>query len=100
MLRAETRETQATAIYILRHTVRQEFTDIRNNANVGKAMWGYINGLKKHPTTMLITGKEIVPKGKRKRGSGMRDDDDEFKPQPIRSLGKPVKTRTKKSKSG
>lgn len=99
VLRHESRENQASAIYILRATVRQEFADIRNNGNVGKALWSYIQSLKKHPTRMPRTGIEIAPKGKRKRNAGVRDDDEEFRPQPVRAIGRPAKTRAKKVKT-
>lgn len=99
MLRHETRENQAAAIFILRTTVRQEFADIRNNTNVGRALWSYIQSLKRHPTRMPRTGIEIAPKGKRKRNTGVHEDDDEFRPQPIRAIGRPAKTRAKKTRT-
>ncbi|KJA30200.1 hypothetical protein HYPSUDRAFT_126524 [Hypholoma sublateritium FD-334 SS-4] len=99
VLRHESRENQASAIFILRTTVRQEFADIRNNTNVGRALWSYIQSLRKHPTRMPRTGIEIAPKGRRKRNAGVRDDDDEFRPQPVRAIGRPAKTRAKKTKT-
>ncbi|KAF8974486.1 hypothetical protein BDZ97DRAFT_1911665 [Flammula alnicola] len=98
VLRNQPRETQARAVYILRSTIRQEFKDIRNNSIVGKALWKHIGQLRHRPTTWLTS--EEASKVKRKRNSGLEDDDDEFHPQPIRAIGKPVKTRAKKSKSG
>ncbi|KAF8205051.1 hypothetical protein BJ912DRAFT_20715 [Pholiota molesta] len=99
VLRRESREVQGKAIYILRHTVRTEFKDIRNNTTVGKALWSYIRSLERNPTRWLISGAEEQTKGKRKKRIEAEDGDDEFRPDPVKSIGKPVKTRAKKIKA-
>lgn len=104
VLRREDRKVQARAIYILRHTIRKEFKDIRNNSDVGKALWRHVNELRADPNTWPIPGQAKTTAKKRKRTAARNDDDDdddgdgEFRPQPIRSIGKPVKTR--KSRTG
>ncbi|PPQ94044.1 hypothetical protein CVT25_009892 [Psilocybe cyanescens] len=101
VLRREAYETQAKAIYSLRRTIRLEFKDIRNNSDVGRAMWRHINELRERPHSSLSASHSNMTssKAKRKRPSGNEDDDDEFRPKPIKSLGKPVKTRAKHSKT-
>ena len=96
VLRREEREVQARAIHILRYTIRKEFKDIRNNSDVGRALWKHVNELRASPDTWPIPGQPKNAAKKRKRASGRNDDDDddgEFRPQPVRSMGKPVKTR-------
>ncbi|PPQ98551.1 hypothetical protein CVT24_004042 [Panaeolus cyanescens] len=99
-LKSESRKVQSQAILTLRQTVRQEFRDIRNNSTVAKAFWSHIRVLENDPTTRLIPnteGQSSVAKGKRKRKD---DNDDEYRPLPVKSLGKTAKTRsTKPSKS-
>ena len=65
-LRGQSPVDQGRAIYILRHTVRREFKDIRNNSTVGKAMWRYVNLLKVNPTAWITSAEAVLPKGKRK----------------------------------
>lgn len=96
VLRREAREVQGRAIHILRYTIRKEFKDIRNNSDVGRALWKHINELRASPETWPILGQSKAAAKKRKRAAGRNDDDDddgEFRPQPVRSMGKPVKTR-------
>lgn len=76
-----------------------EFKDIRNNTTVGKALWSHIGSLKQNPTRWLTSGSEEHTKGKRKKRIETEDDDDEFRPDPVKSIGKPVKTRAKKIKA-
>ena len=87
VLRGEDRNVQARAIYILRHTIRKEFKDIRNNPDIGKALWKHVNELRAHPYTLPIPGQARTAAKKRKR-TARNDDDDgdsEFRPQPVRS---------------
>ncbi|KAJ3501180.1 hypothetical protein NLJ89_g9457 [Agrocybe chaxingu] len=96
VLRDEDRAVQGRAIYLLRKRVRQEFRDIRNNGDVGKAMWRNIRRLQEQPPAGPFEGRTSPKNNKRKRNN---DDDDEFHPTPIKSLGKAVKTRSKQAKA-
>ncbi|KAF9485282.1 hypothetical protein BDN70DRAFT_871293 [Pholiota conissans] len=100
VLRNQSREVQAKAIYILRSAVREDFKDIRNNTTVGKALWSYIQALKHNPTKWLVPGVEEQTKGKRKKKGDLDDDDDEYRlGDPVRSIGTAPKTRAKKVKA-
>jgi len=94
ILRRESYDVKAKAIYHLRHSIRQEFKDIRNNGVVGKAMWRLIGALRARPQS-LLESSQSGSKSKRKRQHDTDDDDDEFRPKPMKGIGKPVKTRAK-----
>ncbi|KAF8157943.1 hypothetical protein B0H34DRAFT_706813 [Crassisporium funariophilum] len=99
-LRRETLAVQGKAIYILRHTIRQEFKDIRNNTDVGRTLWFHINGLKARPTEWLTPNEAGLPKTKRKRKADVDEAmDGEYRPSPIKALAKPLKTRAKQAKT-
>jgi hypothetical protein len=98
-MRGERLEDQGRAIYILRHTIRQEYKDIRNNTGVGRSLWKHINSLQSSPTAWLDPDESLTTKGKGKRRADKDiEADDEYRPTPISSLGKPLKTRTKRVK--
>jgi hypothetical protein len=98
-LRGESLENQGRAVYILRYTIRQEFKDIRNNTGVGRSLWLHINSLRSRPTAWLIPNELLTSKGKGKRRADKDIEvDDEYRPTPISSLGKPLKTRAKRAK--
>jgi hypothetical protein len=98
-MRGESLEDQGRAVYILRHTIRQEFKDIRNNSGVGRSLWKHINSLQSRPTAWLVPNESQTTKGKGKRRADKDiETDDEYRPTPISSLGKPPKTRTKRVK--
>lgn len=84
------------AIHHLRTTVREEFQDIRNNTIVGKAMWLIINELtQNHTSSLAYRDPSGRSRRKRKAESG---DTDEYRPEPVKSLGKGLKTRSKMAK--
>jgi len=98
-LRGESLENQGRAVYILRYTIRQEFKDIRNNTGVGRSLWQHINSLRSRPTAWLTPNELLTTKGKGKRKADKDiEADDEYRPTPISSLGKPLKTRGKRTK--
>ncbi|KAF8351390.1 hypothetical protein F5887DRAFT_1194897, partial [Amanita rubescens] len=94
-LRNRSREERAVAIHHLRTTIREEFQDIRNNTIVGKAMWIIINELTQNHTSSLAYRDSGRSRRKRKAGD---PDTDEYRPEPIKALGKGVKTRSKMTK--
>jgi|SRR6266550_3185038 len=93
-LRNRSREERALAIHHLRTTIREEFQDIRNNTIVGKAMWIIINELTQNHTSSLAYRDSGRSRRKRKADEGT----DEYRPEPIKTLGKGVKTRSKITK--
>jgi len=98
-LRGQSLGDQGRAVYILRYTIRQEFKDIRNNTGVGRSLWTHINSLRSRPTAWLTPNEILTTKGKGKRKADKDiEADDEYRPTPISSLGKPLKTRTKRAK--
>jgi len=98
VLRKQSHEVKARAIYSLRRTIREEFKDIRNNSNVGKAMWRHINSLNDRPNEPLKPNFTLLPSAaKRKRMGKDDEDEDEFRPKPIKSVGRPPKTRAKQT---
>jgi hypothetical protein len=96
-LRDRTYEERANAIFDMRSYIRGQFRDIRTNTAVGKALWSYIDSVVKgsHLSSGLIASSEGRRGGKRKK----RDEDDEYRPQPVRGLGPAPKTRTRGSKT-
>ncbi|KAF8640100.1 hypothetical protein AX17_001338 [Amanita inopinata Kibby_2008] len=90
-------QERAKAIYHLRVAVRHDFKDIRNNNVVGKAMWSYINNLTVRPTSPLIA-RDAKPLNKARRKREPEDDGDEYRPEPVRNLGKGLQTRSKLEK--
>jgi hypothetical protein len=105
VLRKETSEDRATAIYNLRKAVRAQFADIRNNNVVGKAMWGFVSSLRSNPSSLLLRGNgpgnyAENGRGKRRRKAGQDDsDNEEYRPTPIKNLGKTPKTRSKQQRT-
>jgi hypothetical protein len=59
----------------------------------------HINDLRIRPTTWLTPNASLATKGKGKRKADKDNErDDEYRPTPISSLGKPIKTRAKRAK--
>jgi hypothetical protein len=67
------------------------------NTKVGKAMWAIINHLQVNPNAPVYLDhqpeKSAAKKRKRIKGDS---SDDEYKPDPVRHIGKPLKTRGRK----
>jgi hypothetical protein len=64
-------------------------------------LWKHINSLQSRPTDWLDPDESLtsMTKGKGKRRADKDiEADDEYRPTPISSLGKPLKTRTKRVK--
>jgi len=95
VLRRATPEQRARAIYNLRIGIRAQFKDVRMNTGVVAAMWRMIDRLRIDPTGPVVAAGHSVQTPKRKRKA---DEDDEYRPSPIKSLGKTPKTRSKREK--
>ncbi|PPR07034.1 hypothetical protein CVT26_005235 [Gymnopilus dilepis] len=100
VLRKESLEVQSKAIFMLRQTIRREFKDIRNNSDVGKAMWRHIDTLRHMPHGPLEPNEALIPAKRKRNAVHDQGDNDEFRPnQPLRGIGKAPKTRTKQTKT-
>lgn len=94
-LRGYTKDARAKAIYHLRKSIREQFADVRMNTKVGKAMWAIIDSLQVNPNAPVHLDhqpEKHVGK-KRKRNNRLDSSDDEYRPEPVRHIGKPLKTR-------
>ena len=93
LLRKQPLGVRAKAIFNLRRTIRLEYRDIRNNTDVGKSMWKYIDVLRVNPSATLV-----VNEGSPKKSAGVKrrrvndagaSGDDEYKPRPAAKSSKP-----------
>jgi len=93
LLRKQPLGIRAKAIFNLRRTIRLEYRDIRNNTDVGKSMWKYIDVLRVNPSAALV-----VNEGSPKKSAGVKrrrvndhgaSGDDEYKPRPVVKSSKP-----------
>lgn len=89
-------EDRATAILNMRRHVRARFTDVRNNNTVAKEMWLFIQSVT-NPNTVILDTAQISPikRPKKRRKGDESEDDDDYKPEPVKHLGKSVKTRAR-----
>ena len=82
---------KAKAVYQLRKGIRSQFKDIRNNSNVGKAMWRLVDKLLDNPEQLEDADEERHSTGrKRKKAASPPDDDDadeDYKARPAKSKG-------------
>ena len=96
-MRKFTQEARAEAIYNLRRNIREQFVDIRANGQVTKALWKLVNEQLAQGQT-LARNSHLPSQKKAKRKRKARDDsdvetEDEYRPEPIRSLGRGPRTR-------
>ncbi|PPQ95752.1 hypothetical protein CVT26_015878 [Gymnopilus dilepis] len=91
LLRQSSYEVKAKAVYQLRKGIRSQFKDIRNNSNVGKAMWRLVDKLLDNPEQLEDADEERHSTGrKRKKAASPPDDDDadeDYKARPAKSKG-------------
>lgn len=95
-LRKYNKQARAKAIYNLRKSIREQFVDIRMNTKVMKVLWSIIHSLQVDPTAAVHVEEEKPLGRKRKRGDKASESDDEYRPDPVRQIGKPLKTRGKR----
>src|ERR1700683_1764905 len=103
-MRDYTHQDRAEAIFNMRTHIRGQFKDVRNNSNVGRALWLFIRSIIQPGSVSLdavFGGSPAKPK-KRRRAAGGEDDDgdddDDYRPSPIKALGTAAKTRSKVAK--
>ena len=91
-------EDCAAAILNMRRHVRARFTDVRNNNTVAKELWLFIQSIT-NPESVVLDTVQISPiksRTKKRRIGDQSDNDDDYKPEPVRHLGKIAKTRAKR----
>lgn len=84
----------------MRLRIREQFRDVRNNSNVGKALWNFIDSLMGPSGLRILSANKTYsiapPSSQRKRKMEVNEDeDDEYHPSPVRNLNQAVKTRGK-----
>jgi hypothetical protein len=90
------RTTRSNAIFDMRIYIRKQFRDIRTNTNVGKALWRFVEHAESNPGSTHMLDGLMTPtiasakRGKKRKGD---DEDSEYRPAPIRSIGSAPKTR-------
>jgi len=98
ILRKKPIQDRAAAIGHLRRGVRAEHRDIRINGVVCKTMWRLIRELESNASTTLFRGYGENQKGKKKRK--VEDEEEgEYRPGPVSSLGRAAKTRSKQPRT-
>ena len=90
-------EDCAAAILNMRRHVRARFTDVRNNNTVAKELWLFIQSIT-NPESVVLDTLQISPikRSKKRRKGDLSDNDDDYKPEPVKHLGKITKTRAKR----
>lgn len=83
-LHEEPYHTKGVAIHNLRRAVREQFTDLRNNARTVKIIWEYVNQLIEDPHSpvdlieeVAVPAKAVSAKGKGRAAKRKRVDEDE-----------------------
>ncbi|KAF5387771.1 hypothetical protein D9615_000478 [Tricholomella constricta] len=97
VLRKLSLEERATAITALRQTIREQYKDIRINSSVCKSLWAIVRDLQNNPSKM-VSRTNGDTKGKKRKKYDTDDEDDEYRPTPVASLGKSAKTRSRQHK--
>ncbi|EIW83162.1 hypothetical protein CONPUDRAFT_121609 [Coniophora puteana RWD-64-598 SS2] len=104
VLRHESQEARAKAVLRMRLRIREQFHDVRNNTTVGKALWAFIDSVT-GPAGLKVLDRgngypmdiEPTPSAKgRKRRQRDHEEEDEYRPSPIKSLGKAATTRSQR----
>jgi hypothetical protein len=99
VMRDYTHQDRAEAILNMRTHIRGQFKDVRNNSQVGRALWLFVRSIMQPGSVSLdaIFSPTKMTKKRRKAGDDEEDDDD-YRPTPIRAIGTVAKTRSKVAK--
>ncbi|KAF9222541.1 hypothetical protein BS17DRAFT_735287 [Gyrodon lividus] len=99
IIREHTHQERANAILHMRLRIREQFHDVRNNGNVGKALWHFIDSLMGPSGLKVLDGSKTFtdanPSTSRKKRKKTHDEDEDYYPLTIKSSSQTVKTRTK-----
>ncbi|KAF8844680.1 hypothetical protein BDN67DRAFT_894469 [Paxillus ammoniavirescens] len=94
IIRDHTHQERANAILHMRLRIREQFRDVRNNGNVGKALWNFIDSLM-GPSGLSVLGESGPLTGNPSSSSRKRkkteDEDEDYRPT---SSGHAAKTRS------
>lgn len=88
----------------MRLRIREQFRDVRNNGNVGKALWNFIDSLMGPSGLKILSVKKTYAQAspssqrKRKKVADDEDEDEDYHPSPVKTLNRGVKTRGKARK--
>lgn len=101
VLRDCTYQEQALAVLHMRLRIREQFLDVRNNGLVGKALWNYIdsitgpNGLRVLENSGSSSSRAVLSSGPKRKRKQLDEEDADYHPSPVRSLGQGAKTRAR-----
>lgn len=85
----------------MRFRIREQFLDVRNNGLVGKALWNYIdsitgpNGLRVLENSGSSSSRAALSSGPKRKRKQLDEEDADYHPSPVRSLGQGAKTRAR-----
>lgn len=86
----------------MRIRIREQFRDVRNNGNVGKALWNFIDSLMGPAGLKVLDDSRIptiaTPSNTRKKRKQADDEDEDYHPSPVKTLGQGTKTRGRAKK--
>ncbi|KAF8135707.1 hypothetical protein EV363DRAFT_1212435 [Boletus edulis] len=104
VLREHSHQDRAKAVLHMRLRIREQFRDVRNNGNVGKALWNVIDSLMGPSGLKVLNANKAYsvapPSSQRKRKKAADDsEDEEYHPSPVKTLSQSVKTRGKARKN-
>ncbi|KAH7888574.1 hypothetical protein F5I97DRAFT_1803315 [Phlebopus sp. FC_14] len=100
ILRDHSHHERATAVLHMRLRIREQFRDVRNNGVVGKALWSYIDSITGPSGLRVLQSNRFIigPPGSRRKRKHPDDEDEDYHPSPIKTLGQSIGTRGKVKK--
>jgi hypothetical protein len=99
-MRDYSHQDRGQTILRMRLFIREKFKDVRNNTQVGKMLWTFIQSITQPGSVSLddIMTSQAKPSKKKRKAGDDEDEDDDYKPSPIKTLGSAAKTRSKATK--
>ncbi|KAI6000605.1 hypothetical protein EDD15DRAFT_2193192 [Pisolithus albus] len=95
-------EARANAVLHMRLRIREQFRDVRNNGLVGKALWKIIDNITGPSGSQILGSNQhsiYTPSSSAKKRKQLDEDEDDYRPSPVRSLGQGTRTRAKARQS-
>jgi hypothetical protein len=82
----------------MRLRIREQFRDVRNNGNVGKALWNFIDSLMGSSGLKILDESDSLtsanPSSSRRKRKKTDDEDEDYHPISVKSSGHVTKTRS------